>query len=172
MSFCNEIKTKLDLINRIQSLQEEMITCPDKSYTLAKNIEYLSGCVYRCGIVIDPLTEQKYFISPGQLKGGGPAYSKNINDNQNKIDENTRNLSNKDDDLESVKKALKYFLSNRIANRQSLVVIQNKCKYDLHYRNHGKSSGFFFTDVQSAFINDVLPAYKGVGGFLSTKQQG
>jgi len=49
----------------------------------------------------------------------------------------------------------------------------NKSRYNLHYKNHQRSSGFFFTDVVDAFGGPgrVIES-GGVGGFLSTKQQG
>lgn len=143
----------------------------EASEELAKNVATVSQQMLQPGIVTDPLSGQKYFVSTGRLDGGGPSYS-----TARQVEShNPRNLCLKGTNAyERVSKELQLLSNARNCNRMTHVIIKNQSQYPLVYKNHGTYSGYFFSDAQAAFQyeNSTICAQDGVGGFLVTKTSG
>ncbi|CAF3362211.1 unnamed protein product [Rotaria socialis] len=137
------IKYRIAQINRLDESGNI-----ETSKTLAKTVETLPRRLLLGGMVIDPLIEEKYFISTGCLKGGGARPSKSSNVKNHRRE----NLCCQGEDaFQTVKNELDLLRKARNSNRMSRIVIKNESEYSLVYKNHGKYSGFFSPDAKDAF---------------------
>ncbi len=136
-AYINNLKSK------IEQLEEQGRFNEAHKYT--ENVSYLSSKLASWdGILCDPLTEQKYFLSTFKLKGGIPSYAHECS-NFKKED-----LYQQTSDEEIVIDALRYLCEQRrffkyFGNPTAGVFIQNSSKYELEYCGSGNASGYFFT---------------------------
>ncbi len=84
---------------------------------LVTSVDYLSVQLSKNGIIVDPLSGKKYFLTDTRLLGGGAGYAKNVKNYEKYL------LYNNKGNLAEVKKSVDYFNDKRIANRQSRVYI-------------------------------------------------
>ncbi len=84
---------------------------------LVTSVDYLSVQLSKNGMIVDPLSGKKYFLTDTRLLGGGAGYAKNVKNYEKYL------LYNNKGNLAEVKKSVDYFNDKRIANRQSRVYI-------------------------------------------------
>lgn len=151
-----KIKSKCDLkayinaqILKIKQLDD--VGEKDKSQKLANNISYLSEKFNLGGMIIDPLTDTKYFVSLGQLRGGWVTYADEWSGHQS-----TRLY---DTDLEVIRKEISTLTHldgdgsirpiHRVLPLKHSIIIRNLSSYPLEYCNCGVERGYFFTGYGS-----------------------
>jgi DNA modification methylase len=62
-----------DLISRIDHFEKRGQF--DEAQKYIQNVSYLTSQLSVDGIITDPFTNQKYYLSTGELRGGVPAYA-------------------------------------------------------------------------------------------------
>lgn len=150
--------------------------------SLTKQIDYLSRkLLTQTGIVEDHLNGFKYFIADDQrLLGGGPKNSKAKD--VDSFDSGKLCGNGGDKSASEIQNYLVHLTSERWhtvpGNNTCRILIRNKSRYRLFYKNCGNSSGFFFTDAISAFsfyeienpsVKNFMSAKTGCGGILHCK---
>lgn len=171
-----EVGDSDSLRSYIQSLvlKINLNPCSEDAEMLTNYVQTLSHKLHQTGLVTDDLTDSKYFVSFGSLKGGLPSKANEVDGHvPENLCQSGRNASN------IVRKELELLSSARDCNRMSKIIIENLSSYPLLYKNAGSYSGFFFSDAKSAFqtvsvVDSVrekytIAAQKGVGGIMHTK---
>jgi hypothetical protein len=170
-------------IIKIKQLEETGNTT--EANTLAENVAHMSSKLTFDGVVLNPLTNEKYYLasSPEKLKGGVKGYASECSNFRKE------NLYQKD--REYVFAELDYLLNKRDSvgnyfiggltamftlymNYPAItgIFIQNCTKtHVLQYCNSGSEEGYFFTgQVYDSFQganNTIQPGY--TAGFIHTK---
>jgi len=111
------------------------------SQKLADSVSILSQRMLQGGIITDPLSGEKYFISIGSLKGGGanPSKAQDV-----RLFERDKLCQTGEGAMKMVRRELNHLAENRDCCRQALVTIKNSSRYLLQYKAHGTSSGYLF----------------------------
>ena len=162
-----------ELISRIDHLEKRGQF--DEAHKYIKNVSYITSKLSMDGVFTDPLTNKKYYLSMGKLRGGLPTYAHEC------VNFKKANLYQQNNNEEIVFKELKYLLEQRkwlnfpggafTAPPTAGIFIQNRSKYVLEYCSSGSENGYFFTsDVQdSAFQGEnrtIKPDH--TAGFMHT----
>ncbi|CAF1063964.1 unnamed protein product [Brachionus calyciflorus] len=181
------IKDKEDLRDYIENLRIKLDHLEkndhiDKSIKLSKIISYLSSCLHLNGIITDPLTNEKYFISSGELVGGIKSYAYECSKHrpENLYSKNSYNVEKElikiGKERESVSKA---FITALIWPFVSFpvttgIMIINNSKFKLEYVHSGSGEDcYFFTGNNNAALSFqgkglcIEPGY--TAGFMHTR---
>lgn len=180
-----EIGDRDSLKSYIQSLVSRinLNPCSEDAEILTKHVQTLSHKLHQTGLITDSLTGNKYFISFGNLKGGGPLHSK-ASEISTDVHRPANLCQSGLEALEIVRAELDILNANRFrtetGNRTSRIIIQNLSSYPLIYKDEGVYSGYFFSDAIQAFQavstvdgikeENTITAKGGIGGIFHTKQ--
>jgi hypothetical protein len=162
-AYINNLKSKIEQLEEIGHFND--------AHKYTENVSYLSSKLASWdGILCDPLTEQKYFLSTVKLKGGISSYAHECsNFKKEDLYQQTNNEEIVIDALRFMCDQRRFF--NYFCNPTAGIFIQNSSKYELEYCSSGNAIGYFFTSnfQETSFqgpCQTIQPDYSA--GFIHT----